>query len=214
MRGVANINGKTVTKDTFRDDRNVGELGDSELVAAHLGGNGRAFSELVDRYQGRLRAYVVRKIGDPVRAEDIVQEAFLRVHRHLNRFDQDRKFSSWVYTITANLTKNELRRRSRSPLVLFQALTPNTDRNDRPLEFEDESFIPDRLYRQRRLRRLVEGTVERLPDTHRSVFVLREMEGKTYEEIATLTGIKVGTVKSRLHRARQRFAELIEPLLD
>ncbi len=190
------------------------DLGDSELVAAYLDGNGQAFSELVHRYQGRLRAYVIRKIGDPVRAQDIVQEAFLRVHRHLERFDQSRKFSSWIYTITANLTKNELRRRSRSPLVLFQTLTPNQDRSDRPLEFEDESFIPDRLYRKRRLRNLVEGTVERLPETHRSVFILREMEGKTYEEIAKLTGIKVGTVKSRLHRARQRFAELIKPLLD
>lgn len=157
---------------------------------------------------------MIRKIGDPVRAEDVVQEVFLRVHRHLERFDQDRKFSSWIYTITANLTKNELRRRSRSPLVLFQTLTPAQDRYDRPLEFEDESFVPDRLYRRRKLRRLVEGTVERLPETHRTVFVLREMEGKTYEEIAKLMGIKVGTVKSRLHRARQRFAELIEPMLD
>ena len=97
-------------------------LDDSGLVAAFLEGEKRAFNLLVDRYQGRLVNFVYRTTGDRERAEDLVQETFIRVYRHLHRFDQSKKFSTWIYTIASNLAKNELRNRSRNPLVLFQAI--------------------------------------------------------------------------------------------
>ena len=98
---------------------------------------------------------------------------FVRVHRHLHRFDQSKKFSTWIYTIASNLAKNELRNRSRSPLVLFQRLTSNWDDDHRPLQFEDVSSKPDDLYHKRHLRELVEWSVAQLPEHHRVVFVLR-----------------------------------------
>ena len=91
----------------------------NDLIAAHLAGDERAFTRLVTRYQPRLVNFVTRMIQDRERAEDLVQEAFLRVYRHLNRFDPSRKFSTWVYTIASNLARNELRNRKRSPLVLY-----------------------------------------------------------------------------------------------
>src|SRR6267378_8035704 len=97
-------------------------MDDSAVVTAFLDGEERAFSELVERYQTRLLNFVYRTIGDRDRAEDLVQEVFIRVHRHLHRFDQSKKFSTWVYTIASNLAKNELRNRSRNPLVLFQTM--------------------------------------------------------------------------------------------
>lgn len=190
------------------------ELGDSELVAEFLGGEKRAFGELVGRYHVRLLNFIYRTIGDRDRAEDLVQETFIRVYRHLHRFDQTKKFSTWAYTIASNLAKNELRNRSRNPLVLFQTIKKNWDADHRPLEWEDNTYRPDDLYRKRHLKAMVDQAVSQLPEHHRVVFVLREMEGKTYEEISDITGVNLGTVKSRLNRARNNFAQIVAPLLD
>lgn len=196
------------------DDRSLDDLSDEELVTAHLSGRPGAFHELFGRYKDRLVHFVIRKTGDPDRAQDLVQEAFIRVTRHLHRFDTSKKFSTWVYTIASNLSKNELRNRSRSPLVLFQRLTSNWDEDHRPLQFEDASTQPDDLYNKRFIKKIVEETVQELPEHHRLVFRLRELEGKSYEEIAEITGVNLGTVKSRLHRARNSFAQKIEPYLN
>ena len=189
-------------------------LEDARVVQAFLDGEPRAFTELVLRYQTRLLNFIYRTIGDRERAEDLVQEAFVRVHRHLHRFDQNRKFSTWVYTIASNLANNELRNRSRNPLVLFQSIRKEWDADARPLQFEDSSARPDDLFRKRHLRELVEWAVTQLPEHHREVFVLRELEGKSYEEIAEITDCNLGTVKSRLNRARNSFAAVIAPHLD
>lgn len=186
---------------------------DAALVQAHLAGNSRAFEIVVDRYQLRLLNFVYRIVGDRERAEDLVQEAFIRVHRHLARFDRSKKFSTWIYTIASNLAKNELRNRSRSPLVLFTALTPQWSDDERPLDFEDAGAQPDEAFRRRHLREVVEQSVAKLPAHHRDVFVLRELEGRSYEEIADITHCNLGTVKSRLNRARNAFAEIVEPEL-
>jgi len=190
------------------------ELDDARLVQAFLDGQSRAFDELVGRYQARLLNFIYRTIGDRERAEDLVQEVFIRIYRHLHRFDQTKKFSTWAYTIASNLAKNELRNRSRNPLVLFQALRKNWEADHRPIQFEDFNSRPDDMFHKRHLRTLVEQSVERLPEHHRVVFVLRELEGKTYEEIADITGCNLGTVKSRLNRARNSFAAIIAPHLD
>jgi RNA polymerase sigma-70 factor, ECF subfamily len=197
---------------TVRDQ--LRQSDDSTVVSAFLGGEERAFSELVERYQTRLLNFIYRTIGDRDRAEDLVQEVFIRVYRHLHRFDRSKKFSTWVYTIASNLAKNELRNRSRSPLVLFQTIQGSGDEEDRPVEFEDTTARPDDMYRKRHLRELVEQTVSQLPEHHRQVFVLRELEGKSYEEIAEITDCNLGTVKSRLNRARSAFAAIIEPFID
>lgn len=189
-------------------------LDDAAVVTAFLEGEERAFQELVDRYQTRLLNFIYRTIGDREKGEDLVQEVFIRVYRHLHRFDRSKKFSTWIYTIASNLAKNELRNRSRNPLVLFQTIRKNWQDDDRPLQFEDSSMRPDDLYRKRHLRELVESSVAQLPEHHREVFVLRELEGKSYEEIAEITDTNLGTVKSRLNRARSSFAEIIAPALD
>ncbi len=189
------------------------ELEDGAVVGAFLDGEERAFDELVTRYQSRLLNFVFRTIGDREKAEDLVQEVFVRVYRHLQRFDRSKKFSTWIYTIASNLAKNELRNRSRNPLILFQTIRKTWQDDDRPLQFEDHSARPDDLFRKRHLRALVEQSVDQLPEHHKQVFVLRELEGKSYEEIAEITACNLGTVKSRLNRARNAFASIIEPHL-
>ncbi|WP_419942559.1 sigma-70 family RNA polymerase sigma factor [Candidatus Palauibacter sp.] len=189
-------------------------LEDTELVTHYLNGERFAFTEIADRYQDRLLNFICRTIGDRDRAEDLVQETFVRVYRHLHRFDPTRKFSTWIYTIASNLAKNELRNRARNPLVLFHSIKRNWEADHRPLEFEDNAYRPDDLFRKRRVREQVESAVTELPEHHRVVFVLRELEGKTYEEISEITGVTLGTVKSRLNRARNKFAAIVAPMLD
>lgn len=189
------------------------ELDDASLVTSFLAGDVRSFDALVERYQARLLNFVYRIVGDRERAEDLVQEVFIRVHRHIGRFDRSKKFSTWVYTIASNLAKNELRNRARNPLVLFTSLTQGWEDEGRELEFEDQTTQPDDLFRKRHVRELVEASVSKLPEHHREVFVLRELEGRSYEEIAEITKCNLGTVKSRLNRARSSFAEIIEPAL-
>jgi RNA polymerase sigma-70 factor, ECF subfamily len=188
-------------------------LDDSALVSAFVGGEQRAFDELVDRYQRRLLNFIYRTIGDREKAEDLVQEVFVRVFRHIARFDQSLKFSTWIYTIASNLSKNELRNRQRNPLVLFQVITKYRQDDDRPLQFEDTTSRPDDLYRKRHLRELVDEAISKLPAHHREVFILRELEGHSYAVISEITSTNVGTIKSRLNRARTSFAEIIEPTL-
>lgn len=184
------------------------------LVNAYLAGDQRAFDQLFFKYAGRLLHFIHRMIGDWDRAEDLVQEAFVRVHRHLPGFDQSRQFSTWLYTIGANLAKNELRNRKRSP-VLLTSLTENSSNGGwLPMQLEDSRNRPDTLYHRRYLADLVSKSVSRLSERHREVFVMRELEGRSYEEIAQLTRTNLGTVKSRLNRARQCFTATIEPYLD
>jgi RNA polymerase sigma-70 factor (ECF subfamily) len=190
-------------------------MDDAELVASFLKGTERAFDVLVERYQARLLNFIYRTVGDRERAEDLVQEVFVRVYRHLGRFDRSKKFSTWIYTIASNLAKNELRNRSRNPLVFFQSLAKGLSGDEeRPIEFEDNRMRPDDLFRKRHLREVVDASVARLPAHHREVFVLRELEGKSYEEIAEITRCNLGTVKSRLNRARTAFAALVAPVMD
>ncbi len=189
------------------------ELDDSAVVKRFLDGEQRAFGILAERYDVRLVNFVHRTVGDRERAQDLVQETFIRVYRHLHRFDQARKFSTWIYTIASNLAKNELRNRARNPLVFFQTIKKNWEADHRPLEWEDHSYKPDDLYRKRHLREVVEKAVGELPEHHRTVFVLRELHGKTYEEISRITDVNLGTVKSRLNRARNNFARIVAPML-
>jgi RNA polymerase sigma-70 factor (ECF subfamily) len=186
----------------------------SALITACIQGDARAFDLLFRRYSLRLLNFINRIIRDREKAEDLVQEAFIRIHRHLPRFDRSRQFSTWIYTIASNLARNELRNRSRSPLVLAQRLESATDDGWVPLEFEDSRSRPDEMYRRRYLADAVADSVTRLTERHREVFVMRELEGRSYEEIAQLTGTNLGTVKSRLNRARRCFAAEIEPYLD
>jgi RNA polymerase sigma-70 factor (ECF subfamily) len=201
------------TAPSFRALADLRELEDTALVNAYLDGETRSFDVLVERYQTRLLNFVYRIVGDRERAEDLVQEVYVRVYRHLARFDRSKKFSTWIYTIASNLAKNELRNRSRNPLVLFTSMTKGWEDEERPLEFEDPSSRPDDLFRKRHVRELVESSVAQLPMHHREVFMLREIEGRSYEEIAEITHCNLGTVKSRLNRARNSFAEIIEPSL-
>jgi len=198
----------------LRDLVPLSDMTDEELVKAHRNGRHGAFRELFSRYEGRLSHFIRKKTGASERVQDLLQETWVRVARHLHRFDTERRFSTWIYTITANLCKNELRNRSRSRMVSMATLEARRDADREPIQFEDVSFLPDRLFEKRETRALVEETVEHLSKHHREVFDLRELKGRSYQNVADTLGIRLGTVKSRLHRARTEFAERIAPFME
>jgi RNA polymerase sigma-70 factor (ECF subfamily) len=193
---------------------NLRAMDDVGLVGAYTMGNEFAMNEIVERYQTRLLNFVYCAISDRERAEEIVQETFVRVWQHIKSFDRTKKFSTWIYVIASNLAKNELRNRARNPLIFLNQLQGPERDDDNPIEFEDPKTMPDDMLHKRHLELLVEKSIKKLPSNYRQVFVLRECEGKTYGEIASICDCRIGTVKSRLNRARTAFAAIIGPYID
>ncbi len=188
------------------------EIADEELVSQFRDGRERAFNELMRRYNSRIINYIYRIIGDRDRAEDLLQDTFVRVYRNIDRFDVERKFSTWLYTIATNLAKNELRNKGRSPLLYFQNFFFRKS-DQKMFEAVDGKAGPDDQVYRGELEQIVTLAIEKLPPRHKLVFTLREREGKSYEEIAGILDCNIGTVKSRLNRARARFAQIVEPML-
>jgi RNA polymerase sigma-70 factor (ECF subfamily) len=182
-------------------------LPDEALFERYQDGDDRAFTQLVNRYEPLIKGFLFKRLKDEERVQDLTQDTFLRVHRARERYDSGRKFSTWIYTIASNLLKNEYRNRSRRRETAFSDLRAEGDA-PRPIEFESDAPDPERSAYRGELREAIADAIERLEDHHRIPFVMREVEDRTYEEISEAIGVPVGTVKSRLFRARNAFQSL------
>jgi RNA polymerase sigma-70 factor (ECF subfamily) len=186
----------------------LSDLADETLFERYQGGDDRAFAHLVKRYEPLIKGFLFKRLKDEERVQDLTQDTFLRVHRARERYDTGRKFSTWIYTIASNLLKNEYRNRSRRRETSFSDLR-SEGAAERPIEFESDSVDPERFAYRGELREAIEDAIGRLEDHHRIPFVMREVEDRTYEEISEAIGVPVGTVKSRLFRARNAFQALL-----
>ncbi|MYN03171.1 RNA polymerase sigma factor RpoE [Pseudoduganella sp. DS3] len=180
---------------------------DRELVERARAGERTAFDQLVERYQRRLLRLVLRLLRDPAEAEDVVQETFLKAYRALPRFRGDAAFYTWLYRIAVNGARNAiLRRRQRSgpqPIVASQAPAP-----------PPEIGTPESMLLSKQVMQAIDAALEALPMELRTAIVLREIEGLSYEEIAQIMECPLGTVRSRIFRAREAIARRLRPLLD
>ncbi|MCA9185776.1 MAG: sigma-70 family RNA polymerase sigma factor [Pirellulaceae bacterium] len=181
---------------------------DALLIDEALAGNTEAFGKLVQHYQDRLFNSLVYAIGSREEAEDVAQEAFVLAFVKLSSFRRDSSFYTWLYRIAINASVS--RRRKKRPEVSSDAMNfnivANTSETPEPQPAAD-------LERQEQAVQ-VHAALNRLSDEHRQVVVLREMDGHGYDVIAELLGIPVGTVRSRLHRARSQLRELLGGLLQ
>jgi RNA polymerase sigma-70 factor (ECF subfamily) len=178
---------------------------DHSLIAECLQGRPAAFGDLVRRYQERLYNTAYRLVGNAEDAQDVVQEAFLNAYQSLGRFKGDSLFFTWLYRIAIN-TAISLKRKQRV------ALSMNTGRvQDGALEPLDPSEVsqPGHTLEQEEEARRVHRALSRLSPEHRAVLVLKDMEGHKYESMAEFLGVPVGTIRSRLHRARLELRELL-----
>ncbi len=184
---------------------------DQELVELTLSGDIRCFDELLRRYRPKLLRFIYPYVRDKERAEDLAQEVFLRVYRNLHRFDLDRKFSSWLYRITANICRNELRRVSRRPVLVSNWIESGSRKiYERAPAIGDDGDRPDVRLERKELKEAMFQVMHKLPKKYREVFILREVEGLSYEEISEIVDCPVGTIKSRVNRGRLKFRSLLE----
>jgi RNA polymerase sigma-70 factor (ECF subfamily) len=181
------------------------EPADEHLVSLSKDGNLDAFNSLVERYQGSVFNLCLRLIGDRGAAEDATQEAFLSAFRSISRFD-DGNFRSWLFRIAANQSKDELRRRSRRPVETFRSADPE---DDYEVEIPDSSESASDYLERIEIGEAIQGALMTLQFEQRQAVLLSDLHGYHYEEIATMTDSNVGTVKSRIHRGRERLRTLL-----
>ena len=189
----------------------LGAIRDEDLIVQVQNGQKRAFDELVARYKGRLFSFILRMVKDPTLAEDLTQETLIRVYVHAEKYREIAKFSTWVFTIATNLVRNKMRQRSRRPRLV--SLNPAPDEDEMPIDPPDQRADPTQLIQRDELADLIAEATAKVPEKYRIPFLLREVNQLSYEEIQQVTGLKLGTVRSRINRARNRFRQAIKPLL-
>lgn len=191
-------------------ERNV----DLELVRRVQQGERQAFDVLVLKYQHKVVKLVARYVSDQSEALDVTQEAFLKAYRAIRKFRGDSAFYTWLYRIAINTAKNYLVAQSRRPLETDIDLQPPEQlEGPGPLSLR-ENATPENLLLRDEIEATVFGAIEALPEDLRTAITLRELEGLSYEEIAQAMGCPVGTVRSRIFRAREAINNKLEPLLS
>jgi len=188
------------------------DLRDEDLIALVQQGQKKAYDELVRRFKGRLFSFILRMVADPVEAEELAQDTLIRAYIHADKYREIARFSTWLFTIATNLVRNRIRKRKRTPYMLNLDPAPLSD-DDIPLDPPDPHADPTLQLEGRELGDLMDEATAQIPEKYRIPFLLREVEQLTYEEIQQVTGLKLGTVRSRINRARNRFRANIKPLL-
>ena len=190
---------------------------DAALVERAQRGDQRAFEMLVVKYQRRLERLIGRMVRDVDLVQDIAQESFIRAYRALPQFRGDSAFYTWLYRIAVNTAKKALMDIKRDPLVSEAALLGNSDDDDETYDRGREPTdgeTPDAVLASKEIAQTVNAAIEALSDDLRQAITLREIEGLSYEEIATMMNCPIGTVRSRIFRAREAIAQRLRPLLD
>ena len=185
---------------------------DQQLVQRVQKGDRSAFDLLVLKYQHRVLKLVGRFVSNPAEAEDVAQDAFLKAYRALPSFRGESAFYTWLYRIAINTAKNSLVAMRRRP-VDFDLDLQDPDQFDRHAKLK-EVDTPERVLLTEEIRQVVQGAMEQLPEDLRTAIVLRELDGLSYEEIAEAMDCPVGTVRSRIFRAREAIDKRLKPLLD
>jgi RNA polymerase sigma-70 factor (ECF subfamily) len=185
---------------------------DQQLVQRVQAGDKAAFDLLVRKYQHRVLKLVSRFVSDAAEAEDVAQEAFIKAYRALASFRGDSAFYTWLYRIAINTAKNALVSNRRRP-VDFDLDLQDPEQYDRHARLK-EGDTPEGVLLTEEIRSVVEKAMEQLPEDLRTAIVLRELEGLSYEEIAEAMDCPVGTVRSRIFRAREAIDKKLKPLLD
>ncbi len=173
---------------------------DAGLIRRCLSGDERAYRELVERYQTRVFSLALRMVRQREDAEDLTQDTFVRMFRAADRYDPERPFAAWLFTIASRLCIDHIRRR-RLKLVSLSQSDPGSD-DERQMDVRDPGLGPDEIATRHEEERRTEALIDSLPPHYRIVVMLRHQQDLSYDEIAAALDVPLGTVKARIHRAR------------
>jgi RNA polymerase sigma-70 factor, ECF subfamily len=185
--------------------KELASFADGELVLGALLGREDRFEEIVRRYQKPISRYVYRMLGDFDAALDVTQEVFLKVHNSLSKYSSDYKFSTWLYRIAHNAAIDHIRRNS----VHLQSIETQCEDGTYELQIESPLPSPEKERERREWRSEIDSVVQCLPAAYRELIVLRHGQELSYDEIAEVTSLPLGTVKNRLFRAREMMREMM-----
>ena len=185
---------------------------ETALIERAQSGDLAAFDQLVLRHQQEVFAVALRMLGAHDEAQDVAQDAFVRAYRAIGTFRREAKLSTWLVSITMNLCRNRRRGWARRRRIIVASLDDPLDMEEGTVEQEvaDPTPTPGQAAQHHERHQLLMGGLQQLDEAHRSVIVLRDIQGHSYEEIAQMLGCQVGTVKSRLHRARLQLRSLLD----
>ena len=201
--------------DFERERAKLKDLTDEQLMLRVQEGHTASFDLLVERYKDRLFNYLLRLVGNRDEAEEIAQEAFVKAYIHAGKYKTIAKFSTWLYTIATNLVRNRMRSRSRAPQIFsLWSKRGSEGEEEKLIDLIDPNRTPEDKINDVELGEIINRAIEQIPEKYRTSFVLREINQLSYEEIAAVTGLKLGTVRSRINRARNCFRQIIEPILE
>ena len=190
----------------------IPSLSDEDLMARVAEDDERAFTELVRRFQGRVTNLIARVLNDRESSDDLAQEVFVRVFVHRRNYRRGSKFTTWLFTIAANLAKNEIRRRVRKrnwfSLDALQEML-----GDGAIQLADPTEGQEPALQRAQLQDAVGRAIATVPEKYRVALVLRDIEGFAYEEIGQMLRVPGGTVRSRINRARSMLKRKLQPLL-
>ena len=189
---------------------------DLQLVERTVAGDQRAYELLVIKYQRRIERLIAHMVRDPDLVQDIAQETFLRAYRALHQFRGEAQFYTWLYRIAVNTAKKALVDMRRDPVVLESALHISDDEDEtfRPRHEPTTDETPETVLAAQEIAAAVNAAMEALPEDLRQAVTLREIEGLSYEEIAAAMNCPIGTVRSRIFRAREAISARVKPLLE
>ena len=196
--------------------RNEGNDSDLLLVERTLAGDAHAFELLVIKYQRRIQRLIRRMVRDGDLGEDIAQETFIRAYRALHQFRGEAQFYTWLYRIAVNTAKKFLLELKRDPLIVLNNLKPNDEEDETSHRLNEpiSDETPESVLAAKEIAAAVNAAMDALPDDLRQAVTLREIEGLTYEEIADVMACPIGTVRSRIFRAREAISARVKPLLE
>ena len=186
-------------------------VSDEQLVKRSLRGESQAFDELVEKYQNKVYSLAYRYMGNEEDAYDMAQETFIKAFRSLRTFKGDSAFSTWIYRITTNVCLDEIRRRKRRILTLsLDEPVATLDGNEVEKEIADHSLTADTIYEKKEFAQYIQTLLDQLKPEHKIVVILRDVMDLSYEEISVVLHCSIGTVKSRLSRARKILKKKLE----
>lgn len=190
-------------------DRRLRDLTDEQLILEFQETNDtEIFEAIVSRYKNPLFNFVFRFLGDRDATSDVVQETFIKVYRNKDSYKTFAKFSTWIYTIAGNLAKTELQRRKRKNQVSINSWGEDEETMDLP----DGGPLPDRLVDSGIKNKMIQEALLKLPEVYREMIILRDIQEMSYEEIAEMMDISIGTVKSRINRGRAQLQDLLRDI--